>query len=675
MSVKRSKMILGLFSVLIMMHHLSQRTSAVFVPAAFRRPGLEVFVPIGYLLVSFFFFCSGYGLIRSIRTKENYMEGFLVRRLNRILLVYVLSELIYLLVRFAFSATALPLNPYSWFVFTIVILYIGFFLMYRREGHHSFILMALWILFYCVLCHLLVLGNWWINSVPVFLLGIFLADHEEAFQKKVSGHRIAGIVIPAAVFLISFFVSENADPIGRSLGIPSYGIINLLLLLIQILACSAFSLAVYTAALTCKTVPGGKTREALSRVLLFYGGMTLEFYLIHGLFVHLFSYHFFLDSVPAVCYVRNVFLYVVIVFALSSISAFLLKKCANLITEGYRHSEIFQRFCRSAKKTALVLLALLVVLITAYSLYRHSLSADAAKKLEEYREEYLSSYDAGNARIAALRDGDGPYTLVFLGGDFDPCPTLSLRVLSDRLKDRYRCVIIDYPGKGFSPDTDAERTADYYADLIHGTLSSAGEEQKVVLVADQISALYAYRYIEKYPENVSGFVGISAFVPELAMKFLGGEHPSVDEYKWYLGRVLSLEGFIQKVMNFTGLSGFQMSSFPDLFYGSGLREYYPVMEEMFLRNYLQKAHRDEMNHIYDNCMAEENFRLPPDLPALFLLDYDAKENDSYGIDWTGAYERMITNDRIQTVETINGDQYAVYYRSGVIAEKISALLK
>ena len=176
--------------------------------------------------------------------------------------------------------------------------------------------------------------------------------------------------------------------------------------------------------------------------------------------------------------------------------------------------------------------------------------------------------------------------------------------------------------------------------------------------------------MEKYPGIVSGFVGISPYVPELALHFLGGDVRSVDAYKWYLNRVIALEGFEQKVMNFTGLSGLQISSVHDLFYGSGLKEYYPVMDEMFVRNYLQDAHRKELTRVYENCTAAEGFQLPPDLPALLFLDYSAKTTNPYGINWQNAYDRMITNDRIQTVEVINGDGYAVYYRSGTIAEKI-----
>jgi membrane-bound acyltransferase YfiQ involved in biofilm formation len=179
MSKKTSKRILGLFAILIMMHHLAQKTSAFWIPDVYRQPGLGAFVPIGYPVVSFFFFCSGYGLIKQLRKKEDYMNGFLIRRLNRLLLVFVLTQIIFLLVRFAFEAVDLPLNPYSWFVYTILILYVGFFLIYRKNRRTDLLFMALWILGYSVVCHILVTGNWWINTAPVFLLGIYAADHEE----------------------------------------------------------------------------------------------------------------------------------------------------------------------------------------------------------------------------------------------------------------------------------------------------------------------------------------------------------------------------------------------------------------------------------------------------------------------------------------------------------------
>ena len=171
----KSKRVQGLFAVLIVFHHLSQMVSASWLPDQYRQPGLEVFVPIGYLLVGFFFFCSGYGLTKSMRTKEYYFDEFFVRRLNRILFAAIFVDIFYVILRVYKDNMTFPLNPYSWYVFTIIILYTGFFLAYRKETKASFAIMYAWVLAYCVLGYVLALGNWWINSCPAFLVGIFMA--------------------------------------------------------------------------------------------------------------------------------------------------------------------------------------------------------------------------------------------------------------------------------------------------------------------------------------------------------------------------------------------------------------------------------------------------------------------------------------------------------------------
>ena len=67
-----------------------------------------------------------------------------------------------------------------------------------------------------------------------------------------------------------------------------------------------------------------------NKVLKFMGALTLEFYLIHGLFVELFGYDF-LEMRPSIHYIRNVALYLLVVIALSVPAAVLLQKVHNLI--------------------------------------------------------------------------------------------------------------------------------------------------------------------------------------------------------------------------------------------------------------------------------------------------------------------------------------------------------
>ena len=712
MSKTRSKNILGIFAILIMMHHLSQKASAFWVPASVRQHGLEPFVPIGYLLVSFFFFCSGYGLRKSMKADEDYFDGFLIRRTNRILMIFVITSIIWLAVRFVYGNVSLPVNPYGWYIYACIILYFGFYFIYKRDTKISHILMGIWILIYSVICYLLIKGNWWFNATPIFLLGIIMADREPVvnetdiappetpFKKK-----LIKIIIPLIIFIVTFIVTENTDNIYIQMGMRDYGIANLMKVLLQILCCGCFSLCVYILATRRQDMirvtvtqkdeeeddePYDHEREmrrkkrnkepltfkrAVSLVLGFYGSMTLEFYLIHGLFVQIFGHHFIDDRTPPVCYIRNIALYVLVVFIASTVAAFLIKKAGDLIIMLYERVPMFSKIFDDQKKLVLIVMGIFVVITVLYSVHRHNVSKENAAKLEEYRKEKITTVNVNGTDVATYVEGEGEYTVVLLGSDWDPCPTMYLIPMLNNLTDTYKVVIIDYPGKGYSGDTDADRTVDYYADLIHGTLEELGVKDNIILVPNQVSAIYSFRYIEKYREGVKGFVGIDAIFPELATRFLDGNYNSVDEYRWYLKRYSRLEIINQKLLVASGYVSFQTPIFDYVFYGSGLKEYYGAMEEMFIRNYMQEAHLDEQAKIYDNCMAMEGYKLPGDLHASFLLNDTIKQTKYYGADWVANYNEMITNEYIQNVTIINGNEYVIYYNPGILSKKVDELVE
>jgi hypothetical protein len=62
-----------------------------------------------------------------------------------------------------------------------------------------------------------------------------------------------------------------------------------------------------------------------NKALAFMGAVTLEFYLIHALFIDLFGFNFF-DVVKSLKYIKNVFLYTLVVAACSVPATLLLRK-------------------------------------------------------------------------------------------------------------------------------------------------------------------------------------------------------------------------------------------------------------------------------------------------------------------------------------------------------------
>ena len=646
MKTKTSKNILGIFAILIMMHHLGQKVSASWVPDAFRQKGLGVFVPIGYLLVSFFFFCSGYGLLKSAKTKEDYFKGFLLKKFNNTLLVFIVVDIIYFCVRIFRDAVAFPLNPYSWFVATIVILYVGFFLIYKKEGKSSFLLMSLWVVAYTLISYLTIKGNWWMNATPAFLVGIHVASKEEIILQKIRNKKALPIVISALLAAVAFFISENSNAIYSFLKMSNYEIINIFKIVVQMVASSAFSLFVYFIA----TLFNEREKSSLiGKVLSFYGSLTLEFYLIHGLYVQIFGHHFLDNSLPPVYHIKNLFLYILVVFALSTLSAFLLKKFKELVFLLYEKSAFFEKLCNEQKKLAFIVCGLFVIVTVIASITSHNKSKENEALVNQYRDEFIDFVDVYGSNVATYADGEGEYTLVFLSSYSDPGSTVYLRLFTEKLKKQYRVLIIDYPGKGFSEDREGDKNLDYFADTIYEVLEKT-EEENIILLPQDISALYAYRFIEKYPDRAVGLIGLNAAVPEIGSHLFDANSSFPDEYKWNIKRNVEYQGAVQKLMVNTGYVRISKPPY-ELIFGSehNIKKWYPVMDEMFISNYLNPANKNEVEKIYDNCEDIKNFTFPEDYNAWFLLDKDYDTKKYYGLNWSEEYQKMIADEENQKV--------------------------
>ena len=112
----------GFFMLLVVFHHISQLLA---VPGS-----LKLFQGIGILCVSFFFFQSGYGVMKNYLQKENYMHGFLFRRFCKLLLPFFLCNLVFLCVNLSFGVPYSPVrlvrcliglelvNTHAWFILT-----------------------------------------------------------------------------------------------------------------------------------------------------------------------------------------------------------------------------------------------------------------------------------------------------------------------------------------------------------------------------------------------------------------------------------------------------------------------------------------------------------------------------------------------------------------------------
>lgn len=201
LSLDRSKAIQGFAAVAIIVHHLSQELAETAGAIGF-------FSELGVIFVGIFFFFSGYGLYTSLKTKDNYLKGFLKKRFVTILIPFYMCNLVFVVAScicgekyhplqllYVLSGWAL-INMHMWYIVEIAILYIAFFLIYRliKNRTAATVVMSIFVLAMIagslMLCHgsdmscsYWFQGEWWYNASFLFVIGIIFSKHSEGLRK------------------------------------------------------------------------------------------------------------------------------------------------------------------------------------------------------------------------------------------------------------------------------------------------------------------------------------------------------------------------------------------------------------------------------------------------------------------------------------------------------------
>lgn len=340
-SLDQSKMWQGFFAVCIMLHHAGQKTCAPWLQKWYIRPGLDFFVPIGYFLVGFFLLCSGYGLYVSWKRKENYLKGFIRRRVLPLVVAFYVTEWIFLVVRLLMGEKIdtpriiyyiiglQQANPNAWFVIAMPIFYLMFYLCFRfikKEGWAItgvFALILCWVLIGCATDHndWWMKGEWWYNSALFFPLGLLFGKYKDGFVRVMKKCWWPAIILCVVLGFGLYYLAEYArNAYGYYCEWNKVFSERFLRRIVTVLAEQGPELmfVLFFVLLGMKVKIGNK-------VLAFMGAVTLEFYLIHALFIDLFGFNFF-DVVKSLKYIKNVFLYTLVVAACSIPATLLLRK-------------------------------------------------------------------------------------------------------------------------------------------------------------------------------------------------------------------------------------------------------------------------------------------------------------------------------------------------------------
>ena len=297
-SLDSSKAIQGFAAVCIILHHLSQDLLKEAGP-------FEFLSGCGVLFVGIFFFFSGYGLYTSLKTKKDYLKGFLKKRFITILIPFYMCIAVFTIASCICGTKykALDLlkvlsgwsliNNHMWYIVEIAILYLAFFLIYKliRNRTAATVVMSVFVLammggslYLChgkdMSCAYWFMGEWWYNASLLFIVGILVSKHQDGLRKI--ARKAYVVLLPLFGILTAVFgwitkrflekYSYWSEIPGKD---PRY-LDKLRCLSVQVPFILCFVLFVL---LVMMKVRFGNP------VLKFLGAISLELYLIHNLFL------------------------------------------------------------------------------------------------------------------------------------------------------------------------------------------------------------------------------------------------------------------------------------------------------------------------------------------------------------------------------------------------------
>lgn len=652
MGLSQTKNILGLFSLLIILHHIAIKMPAHTVNI------LLPFKSIGYLFVSYFFFCSGYGLYKSFISKTDYLEGFLSKHIIPIAISFFVTDLLFQFARLSRGEPGFPASTYSWFIFVIVALYCAFYFCFKHIKKSPEIVLLCLTLLYCLLCRLLYVETYLYNSIIAFPIGIFFAKYDEKICSLTKKHWLPVFLITTIILALLLIICLDER--------RHYTDFHTIM---QIISTIFFCLTITFLSMKVKFE---------NKVFSFLGGMTLEIYLVHVLFVEIFAAKF-IGYLEPIFYIKNPILYSAAIFILTIPLAFGVKLLRIKLPQFIIGKSYTQYIGKFLKRLLKIIIILFVLAAGYFSITSHIKTKKSAESIKKYSDDFISYTNINGKNMASYITGEGEDTILILGDLEDPSPTLSLRPLADHLAENYKVIVIDYFGQGFSDNTKEERSVENIVSELHSfvtqnKLADKGDkdnegvsesDSSFILMSIAASGLYAASYLNNYPEEVKALIGFDMITPALISEYY--DNADFTEKQSYLVAKMyeNQKRLLHKFMSISGFIRMELVMYEQLFATDVMSNYFDVVEEKLIARRYRKEEVESMANLCRGARNMDFARLPSNLPVL-LMTRQKEMLDSY--------TKMITDSSIQSCVKMTNENYQLIYRPLSIVTQINEFL-
>lgn len=164
---------------------------------------------------------------------------------------------------------------------------------------------------------------------------------------------------------------------------------------------------------------------------------------------------------------------------------------------------------KKLKKCCLAFLGfILLFLVATFIFHRISLEKEQASLTPMGKTVLVNGH-----KINVYVEGDGPETIVVLSGAGIASPILDFKNLTDSLSKKYKVVVVERAGYGFSEDSDQSRDVMTVLSETRQALSQANISGPFIILSHSMASLESLAWQEKYPDEVKALVGLDWALP------------------------------------------------------------------------------------------------------------------------------------------------------------------
>lgn len=252
--------------------------------------------------------------------------------------------------------------------------------------------------------------------------------------------------------------------------------------------------------------------------------------------------------------------------------------------------------------------------------------------------------------------GEGSETIVFLSGAGIASPILDFKNLTDSLSKKYKVVVVERAGYGFSEDSDQSRDVMTVFSETRQALSQAEVSGPYVIISHSMASLESLAWQEKFPDEVKALIGLDWALPS--------SYEDLKENQ----TLLTVAYWSSKI---------------------GLLRYFP--ESLYIKNqtlieserkqYKLLAYKQLMSQamFHESRLAKENAKkvpssINPKIPALLLVSNGEGTTFSQS-EWQRYAERFASDQSNVQVDYMDAPHDLYHYQSDAIVSRIKEFLE